>query len=396
MRMNFSIGRLPRIEFGHGVIQKLIPAIDDYGDKVLLVTGARSFVTSQYWQALLDGLKRARILWLHCPVIEEPTAEFIDDSVRQFAGQGVDVVVAVGGGSALDAAKAIAGLLPSRGSVMNYLEGVGPELTYQGPAVPLIAVPTTAGTGSEVTRNAVLGRHGEQGFKKSFRAEQLVAELALIDPDLLSTCPPESIAANGMDALTQLLESTVSLKANRLMSTLAEDGLRAIRDGLLSWYEQGTSAESEAPALMAYAAFLSGVTLAHVGLGSVHGLAAPLGACYPIPHGVACGTLLAEATALNISALEQRLPDSPALGSYARCAEILLQRDFQSPTQAGTALVDLLSDWRQRLALPGLSHYGLDASGIDRVVAQARGNSMKTNPVTLSDDELRNLLLRCL
>jgi len=395
MTMNFNVGRLPRIEFGHGVIEKLIPAISGFGDRALLVTGARSFVTSVYWQKLLADLERANIHWQHCPVVQEPTAEFIDASVRQFAGQGVDVVVGIGGGSALDTAKAIAGLLPSRGSVMDYLEGVGLELTYQGPAVPFIAVPTTAGTGSEVTRNAVLGRHGEQGFKKSFRAEQLVAELTIIDPKLLLTCPPGSIAANGMDALTQLLESRVSLRANRLMSTLAEDGLRAVRDGLLPWYEQGDSVPG-APALMAYAAFLSGVTLAHVGLGSVHGLAAPLGACYPMPHGVACGTLRAEATALNISALEQREPASPALGAYARCAEILLQRHFQSPEQGRAALVELLRDWRQRLALPGLSRYGLDASGIDRVVAQARGNSMKTNPVTLRDTELRELLLRCL
>ena len=239
------------------------------------------------------------------------------------------------------------------------------------------------------------GRYGEQGFKKSFRDEQLVANLALIDPDLLQTCPPESIAANGMDALTQLLESRVSLWTNRLMSILAEDGLRAVRDGLLAWYEQDKS-EPGAPALMAYAALLSGVTLAHVGLGSVHGLAAPLGACYPIPHGVACGTLLAEATALNIQALQDREPGSKALGAYARCAEILLQRHFRSTEQACIALVTLLRDWRQRLVLPGLSHYGLDAAGIDRLVAQARGNSMKTNPIKLSDDELRGLLLRCL
>lgn len=394
--MVFNIGRLPRIEFGRGAIQKLMPAIGCYGDKVLLVTGARSFAVSGYWETLINDLGRAGIHWQHCPVQREPTAEFIDDSVRQFAEQKIDIVVGIGGGSALDAAKAIAGLLLNSNPVMDYLEGVGPELTYQGPAVPLIAVPTTAGTGSEVTRNAVLGRQGDQGFKKSFRAEQLVADLVLIDPDLLQTCPPASIAANGMDALTQLLESRVSLRANRLMSILAEDGLRAVRDGLLPWYEQGTAAVPEVPALMAYAAFLSGITLAHVGLGSVHGLAAPLGAYYPIPHGVACGTLLAEATALNILSLQGREPDSPALDAYARCAEILLHRHFRSNEGACAALVALLRDWQHRLALPGLSRYGLDTAGIERVVAQARGNSMKTNPVTLSDEELRGLLLRCL
>jgi alcohol dehydrogenase class IV len=395
MKMVFNIGRLPRIEFGRGVIDKLIPAIGSYGDSVLLVTGARTFAASRHWETLQLGLNEAGIRWWHCQVDHEPTVTFIDASVRQFAGNNFDVVVGLGGGSALDSAKAIAGLLRCEASVLDYLEGVGPELDYQGPTVPLIEVPTTAGTGSEVTRNAVLGHSGEQGFKKSFRAEQLVAELALIDPDLLLTCPRAIIAANGMDALTQLLESRVSLNSNRLMSILAEDGLRAVRDGLLPWFDQGNTAP-DAAGMMAYAAFVSGVTLAHVGLGCVHGLAAPLGALYPIPHGVACGSLVADATALNIQTLQDRQPDSPTLSAYARCAEILMQQHFHHPSKALESLVSLLGNWRRHLAIPGLAQFGLDAGGIDRVVAQARGNSMKTNPVELTDEELRDLLRRCL
>jgi alcohol dehydrogenase len=390
--MTFNVGRLPRIEFGHGSVSRLVPAIAAYGQSVLLVSGGRSLTTGRHWEGIIAGLDEVGIRWWHCRVDQEPTAAFVDNAVQRYARQDVAVVVGIGGGSALDAAKAIAGLLRMRGSVLDYLEGVGAGLSYQGPAVPLIAVPTTAGTGSEMTRNAVLGA---QGFKKSFRDERLVAELALIDPDLLASCPPAIIAANGMDALTQLLESRVSLRVNRLMSVLADDGLRAVRDGLLPWYEQGPSATGPA-ALMAYAAFVSGVTLAHVGLGSVHGLAAPLGALYPIPHGVACGALLAEATAVNIHALQRREPDSPALPAYVHCAELLYQRHFRRPDDGLEALVTLLRDWRQRLAIPGLARFGVSADDLEQVIAGARGNSMKTNPVTLTDDELGELLRRCL
>jgi alcohol dehydrogenase len=297
----------------------------------------------------------------------------------------------IGGGSALDAAKAIAGLLRVGRSVMDYLEGVGPELPYEGPAVPLIAVPTTAGTGSEATKNAVLSTHGRQAFKKSFRHDRLVAEHALVDPDLLASCPSEVIAANGMDALTQLLESYVSIKGNPLTDALAESGLHAARDGLLALFDSA-GADAAARSRMAYASMLSGITLAQVGLGSVHGLASPLGALYPMPHGVVCGTLVGAATEVNIGALRQRAPDSPALAKYARAARILTGESFVDADNAWNRLAELLHAWTQRLRLPPLSNYGLCEAGLDEVVAQSRGSSMKTNPVVLTDAEIRRVL----
>jgi len=302
------------------------------------------------------------------------------------------VVLGVGGGSALDAAKAIAGLLRVQRSVMDYLEGVGPELPYPGPAVPLVAVPTTAGTGSEATKNAVLSVQGREGFKKSFRDDRLVAEYAVVDPDLLATCPPRVTAANGMDALTQLLESFVSLRANAFTDALAASGLRAVRAGLLPCYERGAADVPAARAHMAYAALLSGITLAQCGLGSVHGLASPLGAFYPIPHGVVCGTLVATCSAVNIDALQERDPGSGALDKYAEAAAILCDRSFSSREAAWQALVNLLAEWTERLGLPRLGDYGLDAAGLDRVVAHARGSSMRTNPVVLTDAEIRTCL----
>lgn len=273
---NFSIARLPHIEFGAGSLKKVPDIIGSYGSYILLVTGARSFTNTSHWQPLIDQLKQRAIRWQHCTIAEEPSPALIDDLVKTYSNETFNAVVAIGGGSALDAAKAIAGLLKVKRSVMDFLEGVGPELPYQGPAIPFIAVPTTAGTGSEATKNAVLSVQGKQGFKKSFRHDKLVAEYAIVDPDLLSSCPPSVIAANGMDAITQLLESYVSLKSNVFTDALAISGLQAARDALIPLYRQdGELAQHREK--MAYAALLSGITLAQVGLGSVHGLASPLG-----------------------------------------------------------------------------------------------------------------------
>lgn len=389
---NFSIARLPRIEFGAGSLKKVPDIIASYGSCVLLVTGARSFTNTSHWQPLIDQLKQRAIRWQHCTIAEEPSPALIDDLVKTYSNETFDAIVAIGGGSALDAAKAIAGLLKVKRSVMDYLEGVGPELPYQGPAIPFIAVPTTAGTGSEATRNAVLSVQGENGFKKSFRHDKLVAKYAIVDPDLLSSCPPNVIAANGMDALTQLLESYVSLKSNAFTDALAISGMQAARDALIPLYRQeGELAQHREK--MAYAALLSGITLAQVGLGSVHGLASPLGAFFPIPHGVVCGTLVASATRVNIQSMLSREPDNKALEKYAQAAEILCQKHFSKSAAAFTALIDLLTDWTDKLALPRLAHFGLHETAVDKIIANCRGSSMKTNPIFLTDEEIRQVLL---
>ncbi|TNF38893.1 MAG: iron-containing alcohol dehydrogenase, partial [Gammaproteobacteria bacterium] len=267
-----------------------------------------------------------------------------------------------------------------------------PELPYSGPALPFIAVPTTAGTGSEATKNAVLSVQGSNGFKKSFRDDKLVAEYAIVDPELLASCPASVIAANGMDALTQLLESYVSTRSNPMTDTLAISGLRAARDSLLPMFhnDEDVIAAREG---MAYASLLSGICLAQTGLGSVHGLASPLGAFYPIPHGVVCGTLVADATELNIRVMLEREPNNPALNKYARLGEVLCQKRHRDKQTAWQSLVALLRDWTEQLALPRLSQYGLKPEALDHVVAHSRGSSMKTNPIVLQDAEIRELLL---
>ena len=391
----FSIARLPRIEFGAGNIARLAALAAHYGDSLLVVTGAQSLDAAGIWQRIEQDLKSAGLHWQRVHVSGEPSPQRVDEIAAAHRQHAIDLVIGIGGGSVLDAAKAIAGLLRVNDSVMDYLEGVGPEKPYHGPAVPFIAVPTTAGTGSEATKNAVLSVSGNNGFKKSFRDEQLVPACALLDPDLLASCPAPLIAADGMDALTQLLEALVSLRASPLTDALTWSGLRRVRDSLLPWYE-GSGDQAAARAGMAYAALLSGITLAQTGLGSVHGLASPLGAFFPIPHGVVCGTLVAAATRININAMLEREPHNPALDKYRQVAELLCQRSFTSREHAWEALLRLLDDWTQRLQLPQLDHYGITPDAFAHIVANSRGSSMKTNPIVLRDEEIAAILAqRC-
>jgi alcohol dehydrogenase len=404
----FSIARLPRILFGSGRSGELGGVAREFGRKALVVVREPGFIDTADWAGLRDALESAGVDVALEAVSAEPSPALIDEIVARHRGSGsgsgpapIDVVVGIGGGSVLDTAKAVAGLLIPGNSVMDHLEGVGPQLPYRGPSVPFIAVPTTAGTGSEATKNAVLSVRGAGGFKKSFRDESLVARVAIVDPDLLAGCPPELIAGNGMDALSQLLESYVSARANPFTDALALSGLACVRDGLLPWFEEAAagrgaagpgSVAAAARGRMAYAALCSGICLAQAGLGSVHGLASPLGAGFPIPHGVACGATLVAATRVNIAALEGRDPASVALGRYATAGRLWAGRAGADDRDARALLVPALAALTARLGVPGLSAFGITESSIPTLVADSRGSSMKTNPIVLTDEEIGGVL----
>lgn len=391
----FSIARLPHILFGEGKIAEIPTQIMRYGKHVLIVTGAHAFLATPHWETLQQNLSAQGIHWEHVRIHDEPSPEQVDQITQTYRSHPIDVVLGIGGGSVLDAAKAVAGLLLQADSVMAYLEGVGHNKVYQGPAIPFIAVPTTAGTGSEATKNAVLGQRGEAGFKKSFRHELLIPQVAIIDPDLLASCPPALIAANGMDAFTQLLESYVSCHANPLTDALALSGMTAFRDGFFAVWESKSEEVAQAGrSQLAYAALLSGITLAQTGLGVVHGLASPLGAFFPCPHGVVCGTLVAEATAINITALQARAPKDAALIKYADVGTLLNYGEAKTEEEALEKLIAILRQWTERLELPRLSHYGMQAHHLSKVIAHCRGSSMKTNPIVLLDEEIEVLLRR--
>jgi len=391
---HFSISRLPRISFGCGRLNEVPALVATYGSTAMLVTGKQSFCTTPRWQSFTQSLETKGVRWLHLTVSGEPSPMLVDDAVTRFRHEAVDVVVAIGGGSVLDAAKAIAGLLPGGNSVIDHLEGVGKNIPYRGPSTPFIAVPTTAGTGSEATKNSVLSIPGRDGFKKSFRDECLVPDYAVIDPDLLESCPRELVAADGMDAFTQLLESYVSIKANPFIDALAWSGMIAVKVGLFAAWEGKEPEAALGRGAMAYAALLSGICLAQVGLGSVHGLASPLGAYFPIPHGVVCGTLVAAATEINIMAMQGREMANPALAKYAKVGRLLTDQDDMDDATAHSALTTLLSDWSERLELPRLHCYGIAETDFPLIVANSRGSSMLTNPIVLTDAEIRDILER--
>ena len=390
-----AVGRLPRITFGAGSFARLPEIVAANGRRALVVRGARSLEAGGRLDALRAGLAAAGVeLAGEAPVDGEPSPALVDGIVRAHRGRGVDVVLGIGGGSALDTAKAVSGLLLVDAPVTDFLEGLPGARPWPGPSVPLVAVPTTAGTGSEATRNAVISERGPAGYKRSFRDERLVPADAVVDPDLLAGLAPGHIAANGMDAVTQLLEAYVSLRAGAFTDALALAGLGAARDGLLAWH-----ADPDGPGApiarerMAWAALLSGICLANAGLGAVHGLASPLGAQFPVPHGAACGATLALVTAANVAALEDREPGSPALGRYAALGRLLARMPEATPDpEARSALVATLHAWSAAVAVPALSRWGVTSAAIPALVADARGSSMRTNPVVLTDAELAGIL----
>jgi alcohol dehydrogenase len=390
----FGLSRLPRITFGPGTTAELPAAVARHGRRCLLVTGGRSFDGSGL--AGLDGpLADAGVeLVGQVRAPAEPGPDVIDAFAATARDLDADVIVAIGGGSVLDTAKAVAGLARSGTSVMDHLEGVGRGVPYTGPAIPFVAVPTTAGTGSEATRNAVITVHGPAGFKRSFRDERLVAAEAIVDPDLLAGCGRELIAANGLDALVQLLEASTSRRANPVTDVLALDGLVAVRDGLLPWHaDPGGPDAPAARARMAYGALLSGICLANAGLGAVHGLAAPIGSALPIAHGAACGALLVATTRVNLERLAAEPDGVDGLARYARAGRVLADLPPTIDDEAARgALLDLLAAWTSRLATPRLAALGLTAEHFDAVLAGVSENSLSGNPVSLEREDLESIL----
>lgn len=394
---SLTIGRLPRIAFGGGSAADIPAAVARHGRRPLLLTRA-SFPATPAGHALLEALSAVDIEALSVRVPRgEPTPGTVDAIVDAVRNAGIDVVVAIGGGSVLDTGKAVAGLLGSGTRAADHLEGVPEQRPYPGPALPWIAVPTTAGTGSEATRNAVLAAGGEAPAKRSFRDERLVAAEAIVDPDLLIGLTPDQIAASGADALTQLLESFVSTRANRFTDALALDGLRAGVSALPRWHaavERGDD-DPEARSAVAYAALLSGICLAHTGLGVVHGLVAPLGAHTTTPHGAGCGALLAAGVEANIVALRDLGTSDAMLARFATIGRVFAGDDGVDDPGALELLVPSLRRLAADLRLPGLGRWGLTDAIAVRVASLARSSSsMRTNPVELQESALVEVLLR--
>jgi alcohol dehydrogenase class IV len=323
-------------------------------------------------------------------VNQEPTADLVSAGRKRCRREGCDAVVGLGGGSAMDMGKAVAALATNEGDLLDYLEVVGRGLPLQARPLPFVAIPTTAGTGAEVTRNAVIGVPAAK-VKVSLRSPYLLPILAVLDPDLLDGLPRSVVAQSGLDALAHLLEGLVSCRGNPLTDALGAEGLRRSARALRLAYTSGLQAESREDLMLA--SLCGGLCLANGGLGAVHGFAAPLGGMLHAPHGAICAALLVPVMEANLRALAEREPEHPARARYREIAEIVTGR-HGAATEDGLAWV---RDLCQALDVRGLGHHGLSAGEIPALVAKAKAaSSMRGNPVQLSDEELGDVVTRAL
>jgi alcohol dehydrogenase class IV len=384
----FAFARIPEIHFGPGKLAGLPQLISRYGRRALLVTGSASFVHSGHHARLKEALSSAGIDVLYAPLSGEPSPEFVDAVVNNFRDSKIDCVVGIGGGSAIDAGKAISAMLPQDGPVAPFLECIDTR-KHDGRKLPYLAVPTSSGTGSEATKNAVLSHVSQDGYKSSLRHDQLVPDVAIVDPELTLSCPPNVTAACGLDALTQLLEAYVSSKASPMTDALALGGLEHVAAGFLPAYENGRQ-DLVARSHMAYAALLSGIVLANAGLGVVHGFAGPIGGFFPIPHGVVCGTLIGAATRINIEALRQDSAHKhTALEKYARAGVLLSGETASNEKDGCECLIRTLDRWIAATGIVRLSAYGVTQDDFPRILDCSNN---KNSPITLPREQMQAIL----
>ncbi|MBI4876169.1 MAG: iron-containing alcohol dehydrogenase [Acidobacteria bacterium] len=364
--MRFEFATATRIVFGAGTAGEVAPAARAMGARALLVTQRGAPALEGFTHATLD-------------VPGEPTVELVRRGTELARAGQCDVVVSVGGGSAIDAGKAIAALLANGGDPLDYLEVVGKGQSLKMPSAPFIAVPTTAGTGAEVTRNAVLASP-EHGVKASLRSPLMLPRLAVVDPDLTLDLPPAITASTGLDALTQVIEPYVSIRANPLTDLYSQEGMRRAARSLVRASEDGRDRAARED--MAMASLMGGLCLANAGLGAVHGFAAPIGGSFDAPHGAVCAALLPHVMAMNVRAAEK-------LERFATVARILTGRPDAVPEDG----VEWVARVCVRLRIPPLRAYGIGPGDLPALVAgAAQASSMKGNPAALTAGELTEIL----
>lgn len=380
--MNFEFATANRIIFGPGSIQQTAPLVKRLGSKILVVFGT----SIQRVAPLLEQLKVFRLDYRTLSITGEPTTQRIAEALQQLREAQIDVVIGCGGGSVIDAGKALAALLTNPGEISDYLEVVGAGRQLSHVPLPYIAIPTTAGTGSEVTKNAVL-LSTEHKVKVSLRHDWMLPQIALIDPELMLSMPPAVTASTGLDALTQLIEPFVSHKANPLTDTLCREGLARVSRSLLTAYQHGDDLAARED--MAIAALFGGLALANAKLGAVHGFAGPLGGFLDAPHGALCARLLPFVMAANVKALQSRDPDSPVLPRFTELAQ-MITNEPDATIEHGLEWIEALG---RSLNISPLSSYGMIEDDIPTVVEKAKNaGSMKGNPIILTDAELQDIL----
>jgi alcohol dehydrogenase class IV len=382
----FEFATATRVIFGAGAIQDVGPVAAEFGRRALVVTGRNP----ERAQSLLQLLRAREISATTFPVAGEPELETIRQGVALARREHCELIIGIGGGSALDAGKAIAAMAANEGELLDYLEVIGQGRALAKTPLPFIAIPTTAGTGSEVTRNAVLASPAHRS-KVSLRSPLMLPKVALVDPGLTLDLPPAITASTGLDALTQLIEPYVCSRPNPITDALCREGIRRVAASLRKAF--ANSRDASARDDMALASLFGGLALANAGLGAVHGLAGPIGGMFPAPHGAVCAALLPHVMATNVCALQKRQPANKALGRYEEIAR-LLTGDAAARADDGVAWVrQLVAD----LQIPPLRDYGLTVNDLGELLERAgKASSMKANPLPLAADELTDIIDRAL
>ncbi len=381
--MRFEFATATRIVFGIGALKEIGALVKDFGRHALVVTGR----DPRRAERLPSLLREAELGATVFSVAGEPTLATVEQGVSAARQSGCDFVTGFGGGSAIDAAKAIAAVLTNEGELLDYVEVIGRGRAITRAAAPCIAIPTTAGTGAEVTRNAVLASP-EHRFKVSLRSPLILPRLALVDPELTLDLPPAITASTGLDALTQLIEPFVSCRANPMTDAVCREGMQRAAWALPAAFENGH--DTKAREDMALASLFSGMALANAGLGAVHGFAAPIGGRFDAPHGAVCAALLPWVMKANLNALRSRAPGGAPLARYDEVARLLTGRPGASADD-GVAWVSTLA---AQLGIPKLSRYGIGPEHVDELVEKAeKASSMKGNPIALTPEELAGVLL---
>ena len=380
--MRFEFATATRIIFGDGTLREVGPLARELGQRALVVTGS----DARRAEPLLAVLREQSLPADTFSVSGEPDIACVQRGVALARRNESNVIIAYGGGSALDAGKAIAAMLTNPGELLDYLEVIGRGKALTQPPAPFVAVPTTAGTGSEVTRNAVLASP-EHRVKVSLRSPLMLPKAAVVDPQLTHHLPPNVTASTGLDALTQLIEPYTSARANPMTDALCVEGIRRAARSLQRAVREGSNAAARED--MAIASLFGGLALANAGLGAAHGFAGPIGGEFPAPHGAVCAALLPHVMAANVRALRQRQPGSAVLRRYDEIGCLV--------TGAANATAEDGINWVRKLVIdldiPPLSRYGLKAEhGAELVKKAGAASSMKANPIVLTPEELAEVL----
>ncbi len=384
--MRFEFATPTRIIFGAGTLKEVGALAAEMGRRAFVVTGK----TAERAAPLLADLAVHHVEAVTFTVPGEPTTDLVREGTQRAREAGCDLVIGFGGGSPLDTGKTVAVLLTNMGDLLDYLEVIGKGQPLSRPPVPYIAIPTTAGTGSEVTRNAVIASP-EHGVKVSLRSPMMLPRLALVDPELTYSVPPDVTASTGLDALAQLIEPFTCNAPNPLTDAICREGMRRAARSLRRAYERGDDVAARED--MAVVSLFSGLALANARLGAVHGFAGPLGGTFEAPHGAICGRLLPHVMAVNVQALQERAPGSEALHRYDEVAQILIGSPKAS-ARDGVAWIQALCE---ALRVPPLSSYGVTLADVPSLVEKAAvSNAMKGNAIPLTFEEMTEILTRAL